>query len=130
MRFALPAAAFFALAAAQPAFATGGFTCRPISGSGPTLSMGFGHAIAAPVFVAEIREGQRVLTAAGRPTDAILIGQSWIDRRLLWLDLIDAQATRFEAQLRAAFQPKLKGRPAIGTLVRNGRTWRVRCDES
>jgi hypothetical protein len=53
-----------------------------------------------------------------------------MDQRYLWLDLVDAQASRFEAKLRATFQPKLRGRPAIGTLVRNGRSYRVRCIEA
>ncbi len=129
MRYALPAA-LVVLAAASPASATGGFTCRPVSGSGPILSLGFGHAIASPVFVARIEEKKAVLRAGGAPADPLRIGQSWIDGRHLWLDLVDANATRFEAKLRAAFQPQLKGRPAIGTLVRNGRTYRVRCEES
>jgi hypothetical protein len=92
--------------------------------------MGFGHAISSPVFVARIDEGKKTLTAGGAPGDTMRVGQSWIDRQYLWLDLVDANATRFEAKLRATFQPKLKGRPALGTLVRNGRKYRVRCEES
>jgi len=128
MRYAVPAA-LLALAA-SPAFATGGFTCLPVSGAGPSVSLGLGHAISSPVFVAQIREGKRVLLASGSAKDPIRIGQSWIDRQYLWLDLVDANATRFEAKLRAVFQPKLKGRPAVGTLVRGGRTHKVRCIES
>jgi len=129
MRYAVTAA-LVALAAASPAYATGGYTCRPVSGSGPVVSLGFGHAISSPVFIAQIQEGKRILLASGGAKDPIRIGQSWMDRQHLWLDLVDANATRFEAKLRAAFQPKLKDRPAIGTLVRNGRTYRVRCEES
>jgi hypothetical protein len=129
MRLVL-AAAFAALLTAAPAYATGGFTCRPVSGAGPVVSFGFGHAVSAPVFVAQIKDGKRTLLASGNPKDPIQIGQSWIDSRYLWLDLVDANATRFEAKLRATFQPKLRGRPAIGTLVRGGRTYRVRCEES
>jgi hypothetical protein len=129
MRHAV-SAALLALLAASPAFATGGYTCRPVSGAGPVVSMGFGHAISSPVFVAQIQEGKRTLLASNDPKHPLRIGQSWMDRQYLWLDVIDAQATRFEAKLRATFQPKLRGRPAIGTLVRGGRTYRVRCEES
>src|SRR3712207_9417133 len=68
------------------------------------------------LFRSSIREGKRTLIAAGRPGDPLLIGQSWIDRRYLWLDLIDPKGSRFEAKLRATFQPKAKGAQAIGTL--------------
>jgi hypothetical protein len=60
----------------------------------------------------------------------LLIGQSWIDERVLWLDLLDPDAMRYEGRLRAAFQPRQRGRPAVGTFVRNGRTYRVRCVEA
>jgi hypothetical protein len=94
------------------------------------LTFGIGHGISNRPFAAEIRDGGRVLKATGQPRDPLLIGQSWIDGQHLWLDLTDAQANRFEAKLRASFQPKLRGRPAIGTLVRNGRTYKVRCEEA
>ena len=129
MRHVIPALLLASLAA-SPAFATGGYTCKPVSGAGPTVSLGFGHAISSPVFIARIVEGKRTLLASADPKHPLRIRQSWIDRQHLWLDLIDAQATRFEAKLRATFQPKLRGRPAIGTLVRGGRTYRVRCEES
>jgi hypothetical protein len=58
------------------------------------------------------------------------VAQSWIDQRYLWVDLVDSNATRYEARLRAVFQPRLRGRPALGTLVRGGRTYRVRCVEA
>jgi hypothetical protein len=37
---------------------------------------------------------------------------------------------RFEGKLRARFNPKLRGRPAVGTLARGGKTYRVRCVEA
>jgi hypothetical protein len=48
----------------------------------------------------------------------------------LWLDLLDAEAMRFEGKLRTSFKPKLRGRPAIGTFVRAGKTYRMRCVEA
>jgi hypothetical protein len=117
MKLALPIA-MLAVAAATPALATSGLQCRPIGGSGPVLDLVVGHG-AGPVLVAA-RLGGKPMTVA----------QSWIDSRYLWIDLVDSNASRYEAKLRAAFQPKLRGRPALGTLVRAGRTYRVRCVEA
>ena len=117
--------AFIAAAAAfiaSPALATGGFDCSPLEGSGPTLNLIVGHTVSPRSVGATLRLGAKTV-----PTE---IGQSWIDERHLWVDLVDPQAMRFEVKLRAAFQPKLKGRPAIGTLERDGRTWRVPCVEA
>ena len=122
-------AAFLLLTTATPALATGGFECRPISGAGPVVSFGIGHLIAARPFAVTLSDdGQSWSTDGENP--AIVLGQSWIDGRYLWLDLVDPNLERFEAQLRATFQPRLRDRPAIGTLTRNGRTWRVRCVEA
>lgn len=117
MKLAFPIA-LLALAATAPAFATSGLQCRPVSGAGPVLDLVVGHG-AGPVLVAA--------RLGGKPAT---VAQSWIDGRYLWLDLVDSGATRYEARLRAAFQPRLRGRPALGTLVRGGRTYRVRCVES
>jgi hypothetical protein len=111
-----------ALLAASPAFATGGFECRPVTGAGPVLGIAIGHTVAARLFSATLSEGGRKVP--------VQIGQSWIDSRHLWLDLVDPNATRMEAKLRATFQPRLRGRPAMGTLERGGRTYRVRCVEA
>ena len=128
MRIALGAACLL-LASATPAMATGGFECRPISGAGPVVHVGIGHAISIRPFNVTLTEGRQSLSTSGeRP--ALALGQSWIDQQYLWLDLTDPNVTRFEAKLRATFQPRLRGRPAIGTLVRGGRTWRVRCVEA
>jgi hypothetical protein len=128
MRIALCAAGLL-LATATPALATGGFECRPLSASGPVLHLGIGHVISARPFAVTLSEGGKSWSTTGeRP--ALVLGQSWIDERYLWLDLVDPNVQRFEAKLRATFQPRLRGRPAIGTLTRNGRTWRVRCVEA
>jgi hypothetical protein len=127
MRHAFAAAA---LLCSTPAFATGGFECRPMAGSGPSLHVGIGHGISLRPFAVWLREGSHVRSTSQSEGDGLALGQSWIDGQYLWLDVLDRNATRFEAKLRATFQPKLKGRPAIGTLARNGRTWRVRCEEA
>jgi hypothetical protein len=37
---------------------------------------------------------------------------------------------RYEAKLRATFQPNVRGRPAIGTLTRGDSNYLIRCLES
>ena len=76
-----------------------------------------------------MREGNRAVST-GSGARRLGLGQTWIDGQRLWLDLLDSGATRFEGKLRATFNPKLRGRPAIGTFVRGGKTYRVRCIEA
>jgi hypothetical protein len=118
-----------ALVVATPAWATTGFTCRPLNGSGPTIDLVIGHTVDAKPVAVTLRDGNRILSTDGRG-DPLVLGQSWIDDRYLWLDLVDAQAMRYEAKLRATFQPKVRGRPAIGTLTRGTINYRVSCRES
>jgi len=121
VRIAIAAASGLA-ALSSPALATGGFECRPPSGAGPVLTIAVGHTAAARPVAVTLTEGSRQIP--------VEVGQSWIDGRLLWLDLVDPQAMRVEARLRTQFQPRMRGRPAVGTLVRNGRTYRMRCVEA
>ena len=125
MRYLLAAAA---LAFASPASATGGFECRPVAGAGPSIVMTLGHTASARPVAITLREGGRSLSTQGA-APALAIGQSWVDARHLWLDLVDPAAVRVEAKLRAEFHPRLRGRPALGTLLRGGRSWRMRCVE-
>jgi hypothetical protein len=126
MRYALAAAA---LACSSPAWATGGFECKPVAGPGPTLIVGIGHGLSLRPFTVWLREGKNQI-AAGQDSGPLVLGQTWIDAQYLWVDLLDSKRERFEVKLRATFQPKLRGRPALGTLVRRGRTYRVRCIEA
>lgn len=127
MRYALAAAA---LACSSPAWATGGFECKPVAGPGPILIVGIGHGLSLRPFTVWLREGNRQLAAQQDGSGQLSLGQTWIDAQYLWIDLLDSNHERFEAKLRATFQPKLKDRPAIGTLVRGGRTYKVRCIEA
>jgi hypothetical protein len=125
------AAAFaFALCLSTPALASGGWECRAVAGKGPVLSIGIGHTIAARPFSVTLTDGNRTLATAQNDSGTMVLGQSWIDRRVLWLDLVDPQVSRFVAKLRATFQPSVRGKPATGTLEWNGRTYRVRCQEA
>ncbi len=125
MRLALPAA-LIALTCAAPALATGGYQCRPVSGTGPSLSVVTGHAVAPVVVQASVTESGRTFTTAGEGA-RLAVAQSWIDTEGLKLDLVDAQVTRYEARLRARFVKTKFGREARGTLSRGGRVHQVRC---
>ena len=114
-----------------PAFATGGFQCKPISGAGPVVDIVTGSGVGPGIIGVTLHERNRVLTTPHRSGDLpLVIAQSWIDRDRLRLDLTDANAMRYEAKLRTAFDAKLRGRPATGTLTRGGRTYKVRCIEA
>ncbi|MDQ4087824.1 MAG: hypothetical protein M3177_07435 [Pseudomonadota bacterium] len=109
---------------ASPALATGGFRCEARDGSNLAISGTIGRVIGNPLGGASLHVGEQTIST----TDAepqIAIGRSWIDEREIRVDLIDANAQRFEAQLRA--RPTRNG-TATGTLIRHGRTHRVRCE--
>ena len=128
MRLAIAAAA---LACAGPALATGGIQCRPVQGKGPTLHLVIGHGVTPSLVSVRMTDGLSYNSGNERMgSRGLAIARSWLDEQRLWLDLADPNLTRFEGRLRATFQPKLRGRPAVGTFVRNGRTYNVRCVEA
>ncbi|WP_114954449.1 hypothetical protein [Sphingosinicella terrae] len=112
------------LLVASPALATGGFDCRATDGSGIMLSGTIGRVITSPLVAAHLRLGDRTLATTDADPE-IRIGRSWIDERELRVDLVDADAMRFEAQLRTRIGGRGRG---AGTLVRNGVTHPVRCE--
>ena len=128
MRLAFAAAA---LAWAGPAFATGGIDCRPARGNGPALHLVIGHGVVPSLVSVRMNDGLAYNSSRERMgSRGLAIARSWLDERHLWLDLADPGLTRFEGRLRATFQPRLRGRPAIGTFVRGGRTYAMRCVEA
>jgi hypothetical protein len=122
------AAALPLLCLSAPALATGGLLCRPVEGTGPALSIVIGHGIGVGVAGANLLEEGRIRSTF-KEQDALRVGQSWIDSKRVWLDLVDPRGATYEVRLRADFQPRMRFRPALGTLSRQGRTWRVRCEE-
>ena len=112
-----------ALLAASPALATGGFDCRATDGSGVGMSGTIGRVVGYPVIGASLHLGERTLSTYDEPP-VIAIGRSWVDEREIRVDLVDANAERFEAQLRV----RVTRRRVAGTLVREGRTHPVRCE--
>ena len=134
MRTFAIAAAVAALVWSAPAQATGGIRCAPVRGSGPVLSLGITHGPVAQVFAARLTDGpiefQTGGFVGGESRRPMVVGQSWIDRQVVWIDLLDAQAQQFIGRLRARVQPGARGFVASGTFVRNGRAWQVRCVEA
>ena len=116
------AAAAIALACSSPALATGGFLCSPESGEGPSISLVIGHGIPGGVVGVSIKEDGRWLSTYGGKHGFVL-DQWWIDRERTWVDLVHPETGLPEAQLRVRNQ----GFGGSGTLVRKGRTWKVRC---
>ena len=110
------------LLAASPAFATGGFNCRADDGSGLALAGTVGHTITSPLVGARLELGGRILSTADAQPQ-IAIGRSWIDDREIRVDLIDSQALRLEAELRATRDR----RGWRGTLTRDGARRQVIC---
>ena len=111
------------LALASPAFATGTILCRSTASptSGPELSLVIGPTGVAQAHFALASE--RFTT--GEP-GAPMIGQSWLDRDALRLDIFDSNAdarlVRLDTQRRAGSEYR-------GILIHRGRTWQVRCSE-
>jgi hypothetical protein len=123
------ATALILVAVAAPASATRGMRCAPVAGPGPVITMSFGAGLAG----VQIEDGRTLLSTGAfvqsRPARRMTVGQSWVDERYLWLDLLDSSSNRYEGRLRATFQPRMRGRPALGSFQRNGRIYRMRCVE-
>jgi hypothetical protein len=105
-------------AAAAPAHATGGMTCRTAGPKPVEVSLVIGHTVGSPI-------------VSGRMVDAgtaveVRAVQWWLDSTELRLLLVDSEATRPELMLKA----KRNGRFYDGMLVRAGRSRWVRCRES
>jgi hypothetical protein len=119
MRYVLAAAA---LACAGPALATAGIQCRPAQGKGPTLHLVIGHGVTPSLVSVRMTDGLSYNSGNERMgSRGLAIARSWLDDRLLWVDLADPEMTRFEGSLRATFQPSRRGRPAGHRNLRLGR---------
>ncbi|MEO5973349.1 MAG: hypothetical protein ABIP91_08315 [Sphingomicrobium sp.] len=110
---ALPVVLF----AAAPAHATGGLVCRTAGARPLELSLVIGHTAVSSIVSARLSERGRAVP--------VTVVQSWLEPNELWLDLVDPNATRHEARLRA----KRNGRVYDGTIWRGGRGRWVRCRE-
>jgi hypothetical protein len=123
MKVALPIAAAL-LVAGAPAYASASFECETTDGSRISILGNMARAIAAPLNAASLTIGRRTLSTSSRPPQ-IVVGQSWLDRTELKVDLLDPQMERFEAQLRVRINGEGEAR---GVLIRNGRSHPVTCE--
>lgn len=112
------------LSLASPALATSTILCRSTvsPGQGPELSLVIGPA---GIFQAHFSFGEERFTT-GVGTDAPIIAQSWLDRDLLKLDIMDANV---ETRIARLDTTRRGGSAYLGILIHRGRTWRVRCSE-
>lgn len=105
------------LLSATPARATGGMVCSTAGALPAHVSLTLGHVVGSPLVGAH-------LTDLGRPVP-VKQAQWWLDRSELRLLLVDPQALREEARIKAI----RKGSVYDGTIWRNGaRRW-IRCRE-
>jgi hypothetical protein len=123
MKTPLAAAALLLAAfAAAPAHATQGLNCRPVTGTGPELALVL--AAGGGIGPASIMERP----GSGK-WERIDVRQSWIDEHRVWVDLTDEGRMRDEGRLRGTFVRTARHWYVIGTFVRGGRLYRVRCEE-
>ncbi|MBC7986023.1 MAG: hypothetical protein H7X93_05050 [Sphingomonadaceae bacterium] len=120
MRYAL---ALVLLLASSPAIASAGFECETTDSSEVTIGGGMARAIAAPLERATLVIGNLMLSTETDPP-TLAIGQSWLDRERLWVDLVDPQLERFEAQLRVSIDAEGDAR---GALILDGRDYPISC---
>ena len=106
------------LAAAAPAHATSGMTCRTAGAKPVEVSLVVGNTTGSPLV-----SGRMVENGSAIEVRAV---QWWLDSSELRLLLVDPGATRAEVTIKA----KKNGRFYDGSLVRAGRPQWVRCRES
>jgi hypothetical protein len=112
-------AVLLALFAAGPAHATGGFVCRTAGPNPVMISIGFGHAVGAPLIASATR-----LSDNGRNVP-VVAPQWWLDTSEFRLLLADPSAMRREAVIKT----KRNGQVYDGSLWREGKRRWIRCRE-
>ena len=114
----IPILAAGALLLPAPAFATTGLICTT-AGSAPVhLALAISHTAVPAVASARLTDNRREVP--------VVTAQSWFDAKEIRVDLVDRNAMRHEARLRAV----KRGQAYDGTLWRGGKRRWVRCRES
>lgn len=109
------------LGLSMPAQATGGLACRTAAGARPIqVSLVIGHTAVPAVVSARLIDNGAEVPA--------VIAQSWLDPIEIRVDLVDRNALRHEARLRATWRDG--SRSYDGSLWRNGHRRWVRCREA
>ena len=113
----IPFAAGTCLLAAAPAQATTGLICRTAGDRPIHLALVISHTAVPAVVSARLTDNRREVP--------VVTAQSWFDPNEIRVDLVDRNAMRHEARLRAV----ARGRSYDGTLWRNGQRRWIRCRE-
>ena len=106
------------LAAATPAFATGGLECKTAGPQPLRVVVGFGHVPGAPLILTQLEDNGRRI--------AVIAPQWWFGGSGVRLLLVDKDGFREELRLKAAY----KAGHWDGSIWRNGRKRWVRCYEA
>jgi hypothetical protein len=106
-----------ALLAAAPANATTGLVCSTAGNRPIQLALVISHTAVPAVVSVRLTDNRREVPAA--------VAQSWFDAREVRVDLVDRNAMRHEARLRATRH----GANYDGSLWRNGKRRWIRCRE-
>lgn len=118
MRYLLPIASA-ALLLAAPASATTGLICSTAGSPPLRLTLVIGHTAVPAVVSARLTDSRRAVP--------VVTAQSWFDRSEVRIDLVDRNAVRHEARLRATW--RAASRSYDGSLWRGGKRHWVRCRE-
>lgn len=105
------------LLAAGPANATTGLVCSTAGDRPIHIALVISHTAVPAVVSARLTDNRRQVP--------VVTAQSWFDSGEVRIDLVDRNATRHEARLRAV----ARGKSYDGTLWRNGQRRWVRCRE-
>ena len=112
------------LAAAAPAFATQGYSCRTTDPEGVRVTVISGTGAPGGIALVTLREGQRIFStgATGQPVE---VSRSALDNRTLTLDLVDPQDGQPVARVQARRADDVSD--LDGTLEFTGRVYRLVC---
>jgi hypothetical protein len=117
------------LASAAPAQASAGLFCEPSggrNGSGPTMSLVITRGLPGGIFGVSLADRSTDRTTMGDAAALVLV-QAWIDERQVLVDVADKDVMRYIAKLRAR---TTRDGGTVGTLEYEGRSYRVKCEES
>ncbi len=118
MKYAL-AIAGLTMLGATPAHATGGLVCSTAGSSPLNLALVISHTAVPAVVSVRLTDNRRVVP--------VVTAQSWFDSSEVRVDLVDRNATRHEARLRATWRHA--SRSYDGAIWRNGKRRWIRCRE-
>lgn len=108
-----------ALLAATSAEATTGLLCSTAGRPPIHLALAISHTAVPAVASVRLTDNRRVVP--------VMTAQSWFDATEVRVDLVDGNAQRHEARLRAKWNVRAKSYD--GSLWRNGRRHWIRCRE-